>query len=205
MKKNVADYLEFNFEKIKILKQTGKGEVWLVQKKNTPDFFVMKLINFSCPAYKILQNISCSLCAKIFYCAITETDTVIVEEFIQGENFAGKNMSTANAKKFLLQMCDGLKILHENKIVHRDIKPENLILQGDKIRLIDFDAARIFKSDKNKDTKILGTEYYAPPEQFGFGQTDPRSDIFSLGKTFQELAEKNLRGDLKKILSKCTE
>ena len=102
-------------------------------------------------------------------------------------------------------MCDGLKILHENKIVHRDIKPENLILQGDKIRLIDFDAARIFKSDKNKDTKILGTEYYAPPEQFGFGQTDPRSDIFSLGKTFQELTGKNLRGDLKKILSKCTE
>ena len=62
-------------------------------------------------------------------------------------------------------MCDGLKFLHGLGIIHRDIKPSNLILQAGKIiRLLDFDAARIFKADKDEDTHAL-------PEQFGFRQT----------------------------------
>ena len=69
-------------------------------------------------------------------------------------------------------MCDGLKFLHGLGIIHRDIKPSNLILQAGKIiRLLDFDAARIFKVDKDEDTQYLGTKGYAPPEQFGFRQT----------------------------------
>ena len=85
-------------------------------------------------------------------------------------------------------MCDGLKELHEQKIIHRDIKPSNMILQADgRIRLIDFDAARIFKDNKATDTELLGTKDYAPPEQYGFGQTDPRSDIYSLGVTIKNV------------------
>ncbi|MBR4904092.1 MAG: protein kinase [Selenomonadaceae bacterium] len=102
-------------------------------------------------------------------------------------------------------MCDGLKELHEQKIIHRDIKPSNMILQGERIRLIDFDAARIFKEGKESDTKLLGTKGYAPPEQFGHGQTDNRSDIYSLGVTMKTLLGENCDGRLKKILDKCTE
>ena len=101
-------------------------------------------------------------------------------------------------------MCDGLKELHEHNIIHRDIKPSNLILQSGKIRLIDFDAARIFKEGKAEDTKLLGTKGYAPPEQYGSGQTDQRSDIYSLGVTMKNLLGSNCKGHLKKILDKCT-
>ena len=81
-----------------------------------------------------------------------------------------------------------------------------MILQGEKIRLIDFDAARIFKPEKNADTHLFGTKGYAPPEQHGFGgrQTDERSDIYSLGVTMKVLLGGNL-GRLKEILDKCTE
>ena len=159
--------------------------------------------------YDVLKDFSFKLPAKIFFCAEDESETVVVEEFINGENLLNRIerenfLSEPEAREILLQMCDGLKELHEQKIIHRDIKPSNMILQGDRIRLIDFDAARIFKDDKETDTRLLGTKGYAPPEQFGSGQTDPRSDIYSLGVTMKNLLGGNC-GELKKILDKCTE
>ena len=164
--------------------------------------------------YDALKKFRFTLPAKVFCCAVDEdeADTVIVEEFIGGENLferleRGDFLSEAEARKILLQMCDGLGELHAQKIIHRDIKPSNLILQGDRIRLIDFDAARIFKPDKDADTHFFGTKGYAPPEQHGFGgrQTDERSDIYSLGVTMKILLGDNLRGQLKTILDRCTE
>ncbi|MBQ6976241.1 MAG: serine/threonine protein kinase, partial [Selenomonadaceae bacterium] len=192
------------FEKIKLIRRTEKGEVWLANDKSG-NFVIFKQINFVGLPYKILKNNLHELWAKIFFCVEDDNKTFVVEEFFSGENLSAKNLTESQAKNFILQLCDGLKILHNLGIVHRDIKPSNLILQGDKIKLIDFDAARIFSADKSEDTNFLGTKGYAPPEQFGYGQTDSRSDIFSLGKTFQKLLGKNCKGNLKKILSKCTE
>ncbi len=96
------------------------------------------------------------------------------------------------------------EVILEKNIIHRDIKPSNMILQGDRIRLIDFDAARIFKPGQETDTKLLGTKGYAPPEQFGSGQTDSRSDIYALGVTMKILLGGNC-GGLTDILDRCTE
>ena len=120
---------------------------------------------------------------------------------LEEENFFSEDF----AREILIQLCDGLKELHEHNIIHRDIKPSNLRLQGDRIRLIDFDASRIFKAGKEEDTNLLGTQGYAPLEQYGSGQTDPRSDIYSLGVTLKNLFGEGYNGRLKKILDKCTE
>ena len=204
MEKDFEIFLKMQFEKIKLIKKTEKGEVWLANDLSG-NFVIFKQINFVGLPYKILKNNPHELWAKIFFCVEDDNKTFVVEEFFSGENLSAKILTESQAKNFILQLCDGLKILHELGIIHRDIKPSNLILQGDKIKLIDFDAARIFSADKSEDTNFLGTKGYAAPEQFGFAQTDLRSDIFSLGKTFQKLLGKNLRGDLKKILQKCTE
>lgn len=78
-------------------------------------------------------------------------------------------------------------------------------MPDDHIRLIDFDAARVPKENREQDTVQLGTRGYAPPEQYGFSQTDERADIYALGVTIKQLlggrAEK-LR--YRKTLSKCT-
>jgi len=203
---DVEFFLQNQFEKIKLIRQTKKGEVWLATNK-AGEFVIFKQINFVGLPYQILKKNPDKLFAKIYFCVEDDNKTFIVEEFLSGENLAERKnfLTEIEARQFILQLCDGLKILHALGIVHRDIKPSNLILQGDKIKLIDFDAARIFSADKSEDTNFLGTKGYAPPEQFGYGQTDPRSDIFSLGKTFQKLLGKNCTGNLKKILLKCTE
>lgn len=210
MKENVAEYLEFRFEKLKLLKRSERGEVWLASSKVGGELVIIKRVALTGLPYDVLKNFPFSLPAKVFFCAEDDIETVVIEEFIQGESLLErlerKNFfSEAEARAILLQMCDGLRELHAQKIIHRDIKPANLILQGGKIRLIDFDAARIFKADKEADTKLLGTKGYAPPEQFGSGQTDSRSDIYSLGVTMKNLLGTNCSGRLKKILDKCIE
>ncbi len=210
MKKDVAEYLDFAFEKLDRLKQSDRGEVWRARNRQSGELVIIKRVKLTGLPYDALKKFQFTLPAKVFLCAADDTETVIVEEFIGGENLIErlerKNfLSEAEARKILLQMCDGLKELHAQKIIHRDIKPSNLILQGERIRLIDFDAARIFKPDKNADTQLFGTKGYAPPEQYGGRQTDERSDIYSLGVTMKVLLGDNLRGQIKTILDRCTE
>jgi uncharacterized protein YraI len=88
------------------------------------------------------------------------------------------------------QLCDVLGYLHrqEPPIIFRDLKPANIILEpGGTLKLIDFGIARFFQPGKTRDTAAYGTMGYAAPEQFGTGQTDVRSDVYSLGVTLHRL------------------
>ena len=207
MNKDVTEFLAFRYEKLKLLKKSARGEVWLVKLRRGEDLFIIKRMAAVGLPYDLIKKFSFKLPAKVFYCAEDDSETIVVEEFIPGENLSAREnfLSELEVREILLQMCDGLKELHEQNIIHRDIKPSNLILQGGRIRLIDFDAARIFKSGKEADTKLLGTKGFAPPEQYGGGQTDGRSDIYSLGVTMKILLGKNYGGRLKEILDRCTE
>ena len=70
-----------------------------------------------------------------------------------------------------------------------DIKPTNIMLQGDfkkgqgivSVYLIDFNTARVFDAERNRDTELIGTRGFAAPEQYGFSQSDARTDIYGLG------------------------
>jgi len=119
----------------------------------------------------------------------------LVMEYVPGETLQvllekrSSPFSEAEVLPWALQLCDVLDYLHnqEPKIIFRDIKPSNIMLtsQG-KIKLIDFGIARFFKPGKTKDTLALGTPGFAAPEA-ATGQTDERSDIYSLCATLHHL------------------
>jgi len=92
------------------------------------------------------------------------------------------------------QLCDVLSYLHSRQppVIFRDLKPCNIMVnRSGTVKLIDFGIARLFKPGKHTDTLRMGTMGYAPPEQYaGHGQTDARSDIYSLGATLHHLLTK---------------
>ncbi|MDF2487075.1 MAG: hypothetical protein K0R46_3243, partial [Herbinix sp.] len=114
-----------------------------------------------------------------------------IREYIEGNTIAELVEMTKDGKlsdgelvDITLQLCRILKYLHSQKppVIHRDIKPDNIIYTKQKTcKLIDFGISRRYSYEQEKDTKVLGTEYSAPPEQFGYKQTDARSDIYSIG------------------------
>ncbi|MEQ8190642.1 MAG: bifunctional serine/threonine-protein kinase/ABC transporter substrate-binding protein [Candidatus Eremiobacterota bacterium] len=124
----------------------------------------------------------------------------LVMEFIEGEDL-GKLLDRStnpfpeeHVLKWGTQIATALYFLHIQKphpVIYRDLKPSNIIVTPEgNIKLIDFGIARFFQPGKKKDTIQMGSLGYAPPEQFGEGQTDERSDIYSLGVTLHQLLTK---------------
>jgi serine/threonine-protein kinase len=138
----------------------------------------------------------------------------LVMEFIQGQTLrdlvrrAGGRLPLATALAVVDQLCDVLGYLHDQQppIVYRDLKPANIMIEGIEARgaavpardllsaspiprvvLIDFGIARFYRPGATGDTAVYGTLGYAPPEQYGRGQTDARADIYALGVLLHHL------------------
>ena len=120
----------------------------------------------------------------------------IVMEFVPGETLEDhlvRQRAPCNeqeVRQWAGQLCDVLAYLHSQNppIIFRDLKPGNIMLtpQG-QIKLVDFGIARLFKPGKASDTQVVGTPGFASPEQYGRGQTDGRSDVYSLGVVLHHL------------------
>ncbi len=117
-------------------------------------------------------------------------------EFVEGETLeeimdqrAGP-LSEAEVCPWAEQLCEVLDYLHSQQppVVFRDLKPGNIMIdRAGKVKLIDFGIVRFFQPGKAKDTTSFGTAGYAPPEQYGKGQTDARSDLYALAATLHHL------------------
>lgn len=128
---------------------------------------------------------------------IDDHNTVyVVMDYIEGESL-NKVLDAYGAQpqeaviEWAKQLSEVLDYLHTQSppVIYRDMKPANIMLKPDgTIRLIDFGIAREYKEGKAGDTEAIGTRGYAAPEQFGGrGQTDARTDIYSLGVTLYHL------------------
>ena len=134
----------------------------------------------------------------------------VVEEYIQGDTLetllTQEKLPDNEKKRILADICDALIFLHSapHPIIHRDIKASNVMLTKDGVvKLIDYDAAKMVLTEKDRDTTLIGTVGSAAPEQYGFGQSDSRTDIYALGVLIQRLFPLDSRYD--SVISKATQ
>ncbi len=207
---NLKEYYTF----VKVLKKKDCGEVLLYKHNQVGNYVVVKKLKGIYPAYERLLGVKQEYLPLIYEVCSNEEETIILEEFIPGitiaERLEQETLSESYVREIISQVCDGLYALHLNQIIHRDIKPENvMVMKGKKVKIIDFDAAKIYKMYSEKDTRTVGTIGYAAPEQYGEAQSDERTDIYGLGimmnvmLTGKHPVNEMATGKIGNIIEKC--
>ncbi|MGL4484399.1 MAG: serine/threonine protein kinase [Anaerovoracaceae bacterium] len=210
-------------------------KVTLVQDIESNNFYIKKVCTeYSKEVFTILKENNFQGIPKVYHIIENEKQLTIIEEYIPGNSIKqlidrsnSKNteqvFSEAFATQIVTSLCDILEPLHNNAppIIHRDININNVIIDSsNNVFLVDFDAAKQVDYQKNKDTILIGTPRYAAPEQYGYGQSDARTDIYALGillnllltgKTPEEmLADENMNNKpssakLRKLIETATQ
>lgn len=143
-----------------------------------------------------------------------------LREYIEGTPLSQMVMQKGGIQerelcKISLKICQAVEEFQklEDPMIHRDIKPENIVVtpNGETI-FIDFGTMRSYKKDSQRDTFVVGTRGTAAPEQYGYRQTDQRTDVYAIGQTMlymvtesyelDQLSECKISRKLKKIIEK---
>lgn len=178
--------LRAEYALVRVLSQKNGGRVLLLRHRELQKNIVLRLYPTEIPVYSFLKGISFESLPIVYDCIKTDDGQAVLEEYIDGvtaaEVLEGGAYTHRGMKTVVGAVCDALRVIHSNGFVHRDIKPENIMIAKDgTVKLIDFNASRIFKKEASGDTEVLGTVGFAAPEQLGIAQSDYRADIYALG------------------------
>lgn len=185
----------------------GCGIVRLVHNVKTLEKYAMKLIKKETnPMVRsrvadnakilnevdIMRKLSHPHILSFTECFETPDRVVIITEYMMGGDLlhritkfdpTRKNLSEFDAKFFFLQVCRGIKYLHDSFVTHRDIKPDNILLASDSkdalLKISDFGLSKLISVDSMKT--ICGTQLYVAPEVLMGGVYNSKVDIWSLG------------------------
>ena len=205
-----------SYNVINVLSERNGNKVLLLKHKKIGRKLVLRYQEKKQEVYCFLKSISFENLPEIYDVYELEDAFIVLEEYIDGISVAQVLESGVytyrGAKKVISGVCDALCVLHENGYVHRDIKPENIMVSRDgTVKLIDFNVSRSVKNSIRRDTFIMGTFGYAPPEQLGISQSDSRTDLYALGVllnvmlTGRHPSEALVSGRARHIVLKCTQ
>jgi serine/threonine protein kinase len=175
-----------------LIYKSNYSQVFKVRDNLTNEWYTLKAIDKK-SMLKIdgqgLKDIDHPKIAKVV--AFSETDNYyyVLKPFITGMSLTTyvkerTCLKSDQVKDLLKQIADVLKYLHSpcRNIVYRDIKPDNMVISPrGQLYFIDIETIRIIKARQNSDTIHIASEGYTAPEQYGYSQTDRRSDIYALG------------------------
>ncbi|MFQ9516670.1 MAG: serine/threonine-protein kinase [Eubacterium sp.] len=187
------EYYLNRYEVLKVLSDTDKCKTVLERNIDTGELVIKKEMGLQAyDIYSVLKTINNKNLVNVNDCYETGDKCVAIEEYVNGkqlESLIGETgIPVTDAVDYSLQICDALLEIHKKGIIHRDIQPKNIIVTSEGVlKVIDFDIAREEKQNAAHDTNLFGTVGYASPEQYGFSQTDCRSDIYSVGIIMREM------------------
>lgn len=148
-------------------------------------------------------------------------EVYMVREYIEGMSLAQMvlqkgGISEAEICRISRKICQTAEQFQnpDEPMIHRDIKPENIVVTpGGEVVFIDFGTMRSYKKDGSRDTFVVGTRGTAAPEQYGYTQTDQRTDVYAIGQTMlymvsesyemNQLSECAVSRRMKKIIEKA--
>jgi serine/threonine protein kinase len=210
------------YELVECLSHTAQAETFMAEERESGTLHVVKVYEKTSLSgdggeRSILARVDHPAIPKVLDSIETDDTVCIIREYIEGTplNKIELPLSIQQTRDIGVQLCDVLAYLHglSPPVIHRDIKPQNVILDGGgKVHLIDFSISRHFDHSASKDTVYIGTKGYAPPEQYGFKQTDARTDIFSLGvlltylltgQTGADIPDASQHRAIRRVLRKC--
>lgn len=173
----------------------------LVRNTVSQQVFVKKTLEvFSIPVFAFLKKHHHPHVCSVEDYWEEDGKLVVIEELISGKTLEylldNDALSFETKKDLLLQILDGVSFLHQAnpKIIHRDLKASNIMVTADNVvKIIDYDAAKIYQPNETKDTVLMGTEGSAAPEQYGFMPSDERTDIYALGILMKQMFPQDLR------------
>ena len=210
------DYISNTYEYMGNL--TGQGNSYIVlDKLNKSKYILKQLKRFDENIYVTLKDMKINGVPQIYEIYHLDLDgedsLVIIEEYIKGVTLTSyieeNGVTEEKLVSIIIKLTDILEKLHSLNppVIHRDIKPDNIILSDmGETYLIDFNISRNYTGIKSKDTVIMGTAGFAAPEQFGFGESDERTDIYGLGATVKYIIDRcEIKSErLTKLVEKST-
>ena len=203
----LADY---SFESCFRKDADGKKELYLLRRKTDGARALLRVTRDNpeedaLEEAQLLQKLDHPCIPKVYGYLEKDGARYLVREYVEGRTLydivsSGGSLGTEDIFDIARKITGILCYLHDQNppVIHRDIKPQNIVLARDgSIHLIDFGIAREHKQQRSRDTAVVLTLDYASPEQFGFEQTTPLSDIYSLGVVLLFLATgRTIRSDL---------
>lgn len=209
--------LENEYEKLSVLSETSVNRLTLYRHiKSGKRLVAIRSGYRNDDVFIKLKSLNTGGCTPMIYEVCSEEDFLyVLEEYVDGTPLSEHLTSAAeiderDVRKYLIDLCSALEIIHSLGIVHRDIKPENVIIRDGRACLIDFSVAKVI-SYRKTDTMNLGTAGYAAPEQYGIAESLPTTDIYALGVlanillTGEHPTTKIPGGKMGRIIRKCTD
>lgn len=169
--------------------------IYLVQHMQNHKIYIKKLQEvYNLSVYEQLKEHNITGIPQIVDYYEEDGKLLLIEEYISGislqELMDTSRITLESIDSYICELCDILVQLHSLNppMVHRDIKPSNILITPyNHVVLIDFNAAKYLTNKETPDTVLLGTKGYAAPEQYGFGSSTPKTDIYALGVLIKEL------------------
>ena len=190
------------YKVLNVLHRGFSGEVLLAEHIGLSGRRVIKTIDRTHPWHdvlikeaRILQQCHHPSIPIIYDILEFDTQTCIVEEFIEGETLRQyilrrRSLSDSLLLEFSTQLCELLQYLHHPSrgILYLDLKPDNLLISDYRMKLVDFGSA-IYRGEQSKQQMIFGTPKYCAPEQKNAGELSEETDIYGLGRCMEYLME----------------